>query len=623
MNGWSGIWRELFVPETGMGPGFVPQVTDLLNAFLPILLVAFLVTLGTVPICRWLAIRYGVIDRPDGVRKVHRIPIAYLGGAAVFAGVLAGIVSSEVLRGLEEARVASGDEGILVHYPPMTYAVVFGMLAIFATGVLDDIVHWDPRLKLAGQLVAAAGLAMTDFGTNAVSGLLAPLVTWAGLGEHLHIGVTVDQSVQIWNWFTDACVVGKGAEFVPFMTLEGVYYWVGLLFIAAMVLGASNAANLIDGLDGLLSGTVGIMAVGFIAIGVMLAVVDARDSVRERAVGIDIARMFVERDWTDAGTVALLDAELIGTRDGKPEILLARDGKVGFDDLQAFVGREDSDGHLRHALPSPELRAELEVLHPGNSSLLDAGSADTWNPSFRGKEKLLAAFDPAKPEFNLVEVAEVLDVIFGNRRVVVDQADLRAWYDRTGILEEARDPLAGARLVIAFALLGACLGFLPYNFNPAVIFLGDAGSLLMGFLCGVLIISLGSEGQTHYVIAGLIVFALPIMDTVLAIIRRKLAGLPLSAPDKNHIHHMAMRSLGSVKKAVFTLYALDLAFVAMGVGLAATVAIGGARYLLVYGVAIVVFGMVGTMATKSALRQRWMLQLTEREGLQNAESDGD
>ena len=100
-------------------------------------------------------------------------------------------------------------------------------------------------------------------------------------------------------------------------------------------------------------------------------------------------------------------------------------------------------------------------------------------------------------------------------------------------------------------LLGACLGFLPYNFNPAVIFLGDAGSLLMGFLCGVMILSLGGEGQTHYVIAGLIVFSLPIMDTLLAILRRKLAGLPMSEPDKNHIHHMFLRGFGgNVKKAV-------------------------------------------------------------------------
>ena len=120
------------------------------------------------------------------------------------------------------------------------------------------------------------------------------------------------------------------------------------------------------------------------------------------------------------------------------------------------------------------------------------------------------------------------------------------------------DRLAGSRLVLALALLGAVLGFLPFNFNPAVIFLGDAGSLLLGYVCAVLILSLGEEGQTHYVIAGLIIFALPIMDTVLAILRRKLAGVPMSVADRNHIHHILLRSFGSVKKAVLVLYAINV-----------------------------------------------------------------
>jgi UDP-GlcNAc:undecaprenyl-phosphate GlcNAc-1-phosphate transferase len=135
----------------------------------------------------------------------------------------------------------------------------------------------------------------------------------------------------------------------------------------------------------------------------------------------------------------------------------------------------------------------------------------------------------------------------------------------------------------------------------------------MGFMCGVLILSLGSEGQTHYVIAGLIVFALPIMDTVLAIIRRKLSGVPMSQADKNHIHHMFLRGFGgNVKKAVFALYALNAVFVLVGVGLALTVAMGGARYLLAYGTAILIFGFVGAVALKTGLRQRWAMQASDQ-----------
>ena len=78
---------------------------------------------------------------------------------------------------------------------------------------------------------------------------------------------------------------------------------------------------------------------------------------------------------------------------------------------------------------------------------------------------------------------------------------------------------------------GALLGFLPYNWKPAVIFLGDCGSLLLGYLVVVVILMLGEHGQTHLVFAGLIVFALPIIDTTLAIIRRRLAGVSMSAAD--------------------------------------------------------------------------------------------
>ncbi len=181
------------------------------------------------------------------------------------------------------------------------------------------------------------------------------------------------------------------------------------------------------------------------------------------------------------------------------------------------------------------------------------------------------------------------------------------------------DRLAGSRLVLALALFGAVLGFLPFNFNPAVIFLGDAGSLLLGYVCAVLILSLGEEGQTHYVIAGLIIFALPIMDTVLAILRRKIAGVPMSVADRNHIHHILLRSFGSVKKAVLVLYAINIVFVLLGVGLAAAVAFGFARYLLVYGVATIFFGLVGAAALKAGLRHRWMMQTLEARGRESVE----
>jgi UDP-GlcNAc:undecaprenyl-phosphate GlcNAc-1-phosphate transferase len=169
-------------------------------------------------------------------------------------------------------------------------------------------------------------------------------------------------------------------------------------------------------------------------------------------------------------------------------------------------------------------------------------------------------------------------------------------------LNEEAGSMAGARIVLCVALLGTALGFLPHNFNPATIFLGDCGSLLLGYMCAVIILMLGDRGQTHLVFAGLIVFSLPVMDTVLAMIRRRLAGVPLSAPDRQHIHHQLTRSLG-VRRAVIALYGISFLFASVGVTLAALVMRTGMRVRVVYAVALVLFGFIGVIVVKAARHQ--------------------
>jgi UDP-GlcNAc:undecaprenyl-phosphate GlcNAc-1-phosphate transferase len=164
-------------------------------------------------------------------------------------------------------------------------------------------------------------------------------------------------------------------------------------------------------------------------------------------------------------------------------------------------------------------------------------------------------------------------------------------------------PMAGARIVLCMALLGAVLGFLPHNFNPATIFLGDCGSHLLGFTCVVIILMLGEYGQTHLVFAGLIVFSIPIMDTTLAIIRRWMAGTPVSAADGEHLHHQLKRALG-VKRSVLAIYGISLAFAAVGVMLAALVIGGMLRLRVLYAVALVLFGFIGVIAVKAARRKQ-------------------
>jgi UDP-GlcNAc:undecaprenyl-phosphate GlcNAc-1-phosphate transferase len=430
---------------------------SLLMESLPALLASFGATVATVPVARWVAHQTGVVDKPDAVRKLHGRTVAYLGGVGVFVGVFFGIIVSALFSGNN-----------LTSLPPVPFSVVLGMIAITFTGLADDIWKFDARLKIAGQLVAAAALAIDEIGVNVASGMLSPIMG-APQDSFIHLGGFAIQNA-------------------------AVFYWVGTALVAAFVLGGSNAANLLDGLDGLLSGITAVMCVGLLALSLLIV----------------------------------------------------------------------------YALPP-----------------------DTSN------------------------------------------------------VNELVRSMAGARVVLCLSLLGACLGFLVYNFNPASIFLGDAGSLLLGFLSVTIIMmfanlqpfscplllrngdgvlgSLGS-GQTPVmpaapdagyqgfptllVMCGLAMFGLPILDTCLAMIRRKRAGVPFSTPDANHLHHRVKRSMaGSVRKAVCALYGFEFGLVLLGVGTGVYLLFVGGRllwpfiFLVTAFLGLLAVTMRGTGAAPTAVRR--------------------
>jgi UDP-GlcNAc:undecaprenyl-phosphate GlcNAc-1-phosphate transferase len=295
-----------------------------------------------------------------------------------------------------------------------------------------------PRLKVGGQLVAAAALAASDVGVKVAAGVVMPLAKVIGLHTTLTLGGSETIAYHIPLPFAV-----MGMDHITF----DLVYWAGTAVIAVFVLGACNASNLIDGLDGLLSGTTAIASAGLLVIALGMAVAD--------------------------------------------------------------------DG-----------------------------------------------------------------------------------------------PRDGPRIILCLALLGACLGFLPHNFNPATIFLGDAGSLLLGFNTIVIVLMLGDQGQTKLVVAGLIIYAIPIIDTVLAIVRRKLAGKSISDADDQHLHHMLKRALG-VKGAVFALYGIATVFAGLGLAMS----IGRAR--VIYAIALVIASFVGVTAIKIARKKQLeehALRLTAERG---------
>ena len=110
-------------------------------------------------------------------------------------------------------------------------------------------------------------------------------------------------------------------------------------------------------------------------------------------------------------------------------------------------------------------------------------------------------------------------------------------------------------------LAGACLGFLQYNFNPAKIFMGDTGSMFLGYvIAAVSVMGSMKTAAAAVLIVPLVALAVPITDTVLAIVRRRQSGVPIFSPDKNHLHHRLLAAGLSQKQVVLVMYALTAFF---------------------------------------------------------------
>ena len=118
----------------------------------------------------------------------------------------------------------------------------------------------------------------------------------------------------------------------------------------------------------------------------------------------------------------------------------------------------------------------------------------------------------------------------------------------------------GLDFVLSFVMLGSTLGFLVHNFHPASIFAGDSGSMFMGFIISVIAL-LGFKNVTMTsLIIPLLILAIPILDTLFAIIRRLLKGESPSKADKFHIHHQLLNRNFSQTATVLIIYLIDLLF---------------------------------------------------------------
>ena len=110
---------------------------------------------------------------------------------------------------------------------------------------------------------------------------------------------------------------------------------------------------------------------------------------------------------------------------------------------------------------------------------------------------------------------------------------------------------------ITLALAGAACGFLRYNFNPAKIFMGDTGSMLLGYtMAAISVMGSVKTAATVGLVVPVIVLGLPILDTLFAIVRRRINGRPVFQPDKGHLHHRLLAMGLTQKQAVLLMYAI-------------------------------------------------------------------
>lgn len=131
-----------------------------------------------------------------------------------------------------------------------------------------------------------------------------------------------------------------------------------------------------------------------------------------------------------------------------------------------------------------------------------------------------------------------------------------------------------------FVLVLAILGFFPYNYHPAIIYLGDTGSLFLGFMISVLALQGLKNATAVAIVTPIIILGVPIWDTFMAIIRRTLSGEKFYKPDRNHLHHRLL-SLGLTHRGtVLVIYGLSMIFSMISLLLNVSSRIGGVLLVL-------------------------------------------
>ena len=190
--------------------------------FWPVLLCSFAVSLGATWLCKKIAIKFGIVDKPDDLVKTHKEPIAYLGGVGIFVGLAVGIMVG-IIYLKDQEFFGTALKWLL--------GILGGGAIACVVGLIDDILVMKPGQKILGQIVAAVFLILVGVMPNL--SLIAE-----------QVNLTIPYNIEI--------------------VLQA-------LIVVFFVLGASNSLNLLDGLDGLCGGVTAIITIALLILSIHLA----------------------------------------------------------------------------------------------------------------------------------------------------------------------------------------------------------------------------------------------------------------------------------------------------------------------------------------------------------------
>jgi UDP-GlcNAc:undecaprenyl-phosphate/decaprenyl-phosphate GlcNAc-1-phosphate transferase len=220
---------ELFMFSNFVGPH---RPLSWVIQFWPVLVSAWIFSLAATWLCKKLALRLGIVDKPDTTVKTHKQPVAYLGGVGILVGLVVG-----VLAGIQIIQGQAGEETSL----RWLLGILAGSAIACFVGLVDDILNIKPWQKMAGQVVAGCAL--------------------------LAVGIR-PMLYHITNYF--------GIPRTPM--LETFEVIIGVPIVIFFVLGATNSLNLLDGLDGLCGGVTAIISIGMLILTIHLSTWDFSQS---------------------------------------------------------------------------------------------------------------------------------------------------------------------------------------------------------------------------------------------------------------------------------------------------------------------------------------------------------